>query len=203
MPSRHLRDLPSTIRSAPPPAGVQTQIVAVDGAGGAGKSSFARWLAQRLGEAPVIHTDDFASWDNPIDWWPRLLPLVLQPLAAGKPARYHPTAWGEHERQLIEIEPGGTVILEGVTSSRKAFQPFLAYSIWIETPRDERLKRGLARDGTDARAQWEQWMEAEDRYIEDEHPDRRADMILRGDDGSWTNRLGSAADEDSAFRNDP
>jgi uridine kinase len=180
---RQLRDLLAAIGSSRAPAGVLTRIVAVDGPGGAGKSSFAQWLAQL--DARIIHTDDFASGENPINWWPHLLELVLEPLAAGRPARYQPTARGGKERQPIQVDPTGIVILEGVTASREAFQPYLTYSIWIETPRDLRLQRGIERDGGEARAQWEQWMEAEDRYIERERPAERADLVLRGDDEGW------------------
>ncbi|HVD11695.1 MAG TPA: hypothetical protein VNB46_00545 [Gaiellaceae bacterium] len=56
---------------------------------------------------------------------------ALETLAAGAPARYQPTRWGEEERKPVQIE----------------------------TARDLRLKRGLERDGENARAQWEQWME--------------------------------------------
>jgi len=180
----HLRHLLSAIRSSRAPAGVQTRVVAVDGPGGAGKSSLALWLAQRL-DAPVIHTDDFASWENPVEWWPQLIELALKPLAAGRPARYRPTRWGGEERTPVLIEPTDVVILEGVTASREAFQPYLAYSIWIETPRQLRLQRGLERDGADSRAQWEQWMEAEDRYIERERPAERADLVLGGGKDLW------------------
>lgn len=40
-----------------------TKLVAVDGPGGAGKSSLAAQLATAC-DATLIHTDDFASWDN-------------------------------------------------------------------------------------------------------------------------------------------
>ncbi|HXR12510.1 MAG TPA: hypothetical protein VN770_09460, partial [Gaiellaceae bacterium] len=63
-----LEPLIRAIRAAQAPSGVGTRIVAVDGAGGAGKSSLAERLASRLG-ASIVHTDDFASWDNPVDWW--------------------------------------------------------------------------------------------------------------------------------------
>jgi uridine kinase len=163
---------------------MRTRVVAVDGPGGAGKSSLARWLAQEL-DAPVVHTDDFASWENPVDWWPQLVELALEPLAAGRPARYRPTRWGGEERLPVVIEPVDIVIVEGVTASREAFQPYLAYSIWIETPRELRLQRGLERDGADARAQWQRWMDAEDRYIETERPAVRANLVLRGDQDLW------------------
>lgn len=161
-----------------------TRIVAVDGPGGAGKSSLAGRLANEL-EAPVIHTDDFASWENPSDWWPELIVNALEPLAAGKPARYRPSRWGGEEREPVEIEPGEFVIVEGVTASREAFRAYLAYSIWIETPRELRLRRGLDRDGAEALPQWEQWMAAEDRYVECERPAERADCVVRGDQGLW------------------
>jgi uridine kinase/uncharacterized cupin superfamily protein len=167
------------------PPGVRTRIVAVDGPGGAGKSSLADRLAREL-DAQVIHTDDFASWENPVDWWPALIELALEPLAAGRAARYTPTSWGGEERNPLVIDPTGIVILEGVTASRQAFRPYLSYSIWIETPREVRLQRGLERDGEHARPQWERWMEEEDRYIERERPAERADMVVPGDRDLWT-----------------
>jgi uridine kinase len=180
-----LRLLLDAARAAQAPVGVKTRIVSVDGPGGSGKSSLASWLAQRF-VAQVIHTDDFASWENPVDWWPNLVELALEPLAAGKPARYQPTSWGGEEREPLLIEPTNIVILEGVTASRQAFRPYLAYSIWIETSRELRLQRGLERDGAHALPQWEQWMEAEDRYIETERPAEHADLVLSGDEDLWT-----------------
>ena len=172
------------IRGARPPAGMATRIVAVDGHGGAGKSSLSEWLARQL-DAPVVHTDDFASWDNPIDWWPGLIDNVLEPIAAGSPARFVPTPWGGPKRGEITVEPTEFLILEGVTASREAFRPYLAYSIWIETPRDVRLRRGVERDGEHMRRQWEDWMAGEDRYVQRERPAEHADLVLRGDAELW------------------
>jgi len=76
-------------------------------------------------------------------------------------------------------------VLEGVTASRSAFRPYLAYSIWIETDRAARLQRGIDRDGEDAREQWERWMEAEDHYIESERPAEHANVVVPGDKDLW------------------
>jgi uridine kinase len=179
-----LDSLLRAVEASRAPDGVRTRIVAIDGPGGAGKSSLARWLADRL-HAVIVQTDQFASWDDPVDWWPSLLERVLEPLAAGVRARYQPTSWGGEERAQAVIEPGGTVLLEGVTASQQAFRPFLAFSIWVEADRAVRLRRGLERDGDDARAQWERWMEAEDRYVESERPAERVDLTLRGDRDLW------------------
>jgi uridine kinase len=128
-----------------------------------------------------VHTDDFASWDDPTDWWPDLLAQVLVPLSEGRAATFVPNDWGGPPKPRVTVEPRGTVVLEGVTASREAFRPYLALSIWVETPRELCLARGLERDGEAMRPQWEAWMAAEDAYIERERPQERADLVLRGD----------------------
>lgn len=166
---------------------MSTRIVAIDGLGGSGKSSFARHLARALGGVPIVQTDDFASWDNPTDWWPQLLERVLVPLSKGEPARFERSHWGgERDGELVELEPTELMILEGVTASREAFAPFVTYSIWVDALADVRLKRGLDRDGPDALEQWQAWMAEEDRYLERERPDERADLVIEGDRDLWT-----------------
>lgn len=180
-----LQRLLQAARQARAPEGAETRIVAIDGPGGAGKSSLAAWLAEELPATAVIHTDDFASWDNPLDWWPALIEHALAPLAAGAAARFQPTSWAGEEHAPVVIEPGGTVLLEGVSATRNAFRPYLAYTIWVETERAVRLRRGIDRDGEDARAQWERWMAEEDDYIARERPADHVDVVVRGDQGLW------------------
>jgi uridine kinase len=177
----------AAVRARRPPDGMTTRIVAVDGHGGSGKSSFARHLARALGDAPIVSTDDFASWENPIDWWPELLGRVLVPLSRGEPARFERSRWGgESGGDLVEFAPTEFLILEGVTASREAFAPYLTYSIWIETPLELCLRRGLERDGPDALEQWEAWLAGEHRYVERERPHERADLLVAGDCDLWT-----------------
>jgi uridine kinase len=180
-----LESLLAAVEAARAPAGVETRIVAIDGLGGAGKSTLAAWLAQELRATGIVHTDDFASWDNPVDWWPSLIDQALEPLAEGKVARYQPSAWTDEKREPVVVEPGGTVVLEGVSAARSAFRPYLAYTIWVETYRAVRLERGLARDGEGSRGQWEVWMEAEDAYVARERPADHVDLVIRGDRDLW------------------
>jgi uridine kinase len=160
-----------------------TKIVAVDGPGGAGKSTLAARLAEALGGAQIVSTDDFASWSNPLDWWPRLIEEVLEPLARDERSRYRRSRWqSDQPEEWKEVAPAEFVILEGVSASRAAFQPYVTYSIWVETPREVRLQRGLARDGEAARGRWEKWMAEEDAYVARERPRERADAVVRGDE---------------------
>ncbi|MFI5046667.1 MAG: uridine kinase [Acidimicrobiia bacterium] len=175
-----LTDLRERIDAVAP--GIPVRIVAIDGPGGAGKTTLATRLAEVLDGAPIVHTDDFASWDVPLDWWPRLLEQVLEPLAAGASARYQRYDWStEQLADWVELPVTRWMVLEGVSASRAAFRPFLSYAIWVETPRALRLARGLARDGDDELERWQQWMADEDAYIEREQPAEHVDVVVAGD----------------------
>jgi uridine kinase len=132
--------------------------------------------------APIVHTDEFASWEQPVDWWPRLLDEVLRPLAAGARVRYRAYDWvGRRLGHSIELPPRPPlVILEGVSAMRREFEPYLAFRIWVETPRELRLRRGVERDGEAMRAQWLEWTAAEDAHFARDDPWSRADAIVSG-----------------------
>jgi uridine kinase len=156
-------DLAALIGEQPGPV----RLVAIDGPGGAGKSTFASRLSRALDAASVVHTDDFASTDNPVKWWPRLLEQVIQPLAAGRRARYQRFDWStESLAEWIDVEPCPVVIIEGVSAGRSEWRHHLAFLIWIETPQAERLRRGLERDGADALDDWEAWVAEEELHFE-------------------------------------
>ncbi len=177
-----LAQVAEAVRASSPAPGMATRVVAIDGGGGAGKSTLAARLAPLLGPAPIVHTDDFASDDIPLDWWPRLLEQVLIPLRAGRPPRYQRHDWDERRMaEWVELPAVPEVLaLEGVSAMRLAFEHYLAYRIWVETPPADRLRRGLERDGADREAQWHGWMAGQDAYREREDPVSRADLIIDG-----------------------
>ena len=114
------RELAERIAALPPAGGLRTRIVAVDGQGAAGKTTFSGRLAAALGGAAVVHTDDvFARVGHP--WWPTLEADVLAPLAASGPA---------------------VLLIEGISSSRRAITGRLAYGIWLQVPTGPRMARG-------------------------------------------------------------
>jgi ribokinase len=161
----------------PPPI-----VVAIGGCGGAGKTTLARQLAERLAPAHVVHIDDFSrpgipGWDRA-----RFMEQVAEPLVNGERARYQRYDWdSDRLADWRSVGPKQIVILEGVDALTVEFGVPFALSIWVDAPRELRLARGLARDGEDMRAMWtDVWMAGEDAYVGREYPFRLADMVVNG-----------------------
>jgi len=157
------------------------RLVAIDGPGGAGKTTFAERLAAAADGAPIVRTDDFASADSPIDWWPRLLAEVIEPLSRGDRGRYQRYDWSTDTlAEWCIVERAPIVIIEGVSTGRREWVEHLSFVIWIETPSALRLQRGIERDGPSAVDQWESWMAAEDAHFARDPVRERADVIVDG-----------------------
>jgi hypothetical protein len=107
-----------------------------------------------------------------------MIEQVLQPLAQGRPARYQRYDWDRRELAEWHEADAPFLILEGVSSARIEFRPYLAYRIWAECPRELCLKRGLQRDGAAMFPQWEQWMRAEDDHFREHRTREAADLIV-------------------------
>jgi hypothetical protein len=167
------------IRAEPPRCG-PVRLIAIDGPGGAGKSTFARRLASALGGMQIIHTDDFASWENPLNWWPRLEDQVLGPLEAGNPGRFQRYDWDRRELAEWHDVPVTDVIVEGVSSARLAVADRLSWAVWIATRPAVRLHRGLERDGDEALQLWRTGMAEEDRHFTQDRTMERADVVVDG-----------------------
>ena len=170
----------------------RTRLVLVDGLGGAGKSVLAAALAEQLG-APVVCGDDFyrasaqprhlgaegigASFD-----WRRLERQVLTPLSRGEDSRYQRYDWNRDRLGgWVSVLGQDTVVVEGVFLLRDELRRYASVSIWVETPRDVRLARGIERDGEAARSRWtDDWMPAEDAYVAAMRPDAAAMLVVGG-----------------------
>jgi len=173
-------DLSAAIRRAPPRCG-SVRLVAIDGPGGAGKSVFAERLARALGSVAILHTDDFASWENAVEWWGRLEAEALGPLATGEHVRYRAYDWSARRiGDWRELPTSDVVLLEGVSSARRAVADRLSLAIWIEAPPSVRLARGIERDGDAMRGQWKRWMAGEETHYTRDRTRERADVIVDG-----------------------
>lgn len=162
------------------------RLVAVDGPSGAGKSTFARSLVASLGDRGVavasVSTDDFATWEDPVSWWPRLA-AVLGRLAEGRPGCYRAWDWTSGEPRpgaVVRVPVPDVLVVEGVSSGRACVRPLLTRLCWIEGPgRAERLERAVARDGESCRPELEAWQRFEDGWFAVDDTRAHADDVLR------------------------
>ena len=179
-------------------AGRRTLLVSIDGQGGSGKSTLARDLARLLPAATVVQFDDFyrpagerqrETKDDEIGGdfnWRRLRDQVLEPLATGETGRYQRYDWGDDElAEWHTVPPGGVVIVEGTYVTRPELRNYYDLTIWVDTPEDVRLRRGVDRDGEHARARWlNEWMPEDDRAIAAWQPADQVDIVVNGTAGS-------------------
>lgn len=91
-----LRDMVDAVLAAAPRLG-EVRVLAIDGPSGSGKTTLARRVRDKLRARAIptvlTSTDDFATWDDPVAWWPRLAAGVLRPLAAGTEGGYRAMDW--------------------------------------------------------------------------------------------------------------
>ena len=158
----------------------RTAWVGIDGFGGSGKTELAAAITAAVPAVVVVHVDDFNSpliteWD-----WERFRVQLLEPLLAGRPARYQIWNWDQNVGgDWVDVAPGGLVVVEGVSSTRAEAGTPWDLTIWVDAPRDVRLASALERDGEAMRAVWEQiWMPSEQAYAARERPQQRVDLIV-------------------------
>src|SRR3954447_3230848 len=173
-----LPDLAARLRALPPSLG-PVRLVAVDGPSAAGKSTFATALADSLGGAPVVRSDDFpVPWDgDPLAWWPPLTAQVLQPLRAGRTGRFRRYDWRRGVyAEGVAVPPAAVVIVEGVGAARE--EAPAAFRIWVEAPYDVRRRRAAER-GDDLGA-WERWATTEAGHFAADRTRERIDLVIAG-----------------------
>ena len=107
---------------------------------------------------------------------------IITPYRQGAPVRYQKYNWGEDKlTEWDEIFPGQLLVIEGVYSLHRHLRGSYECTIWVDCPREERLRRGIERDGEALRDFWEkEWMPLEDEYLITMRPRQYADYIIDG-----------------------
>ncbi len=162
---------------ARPPTLGAGRLVCIDGLAGAGKTTLALALADAV-PAQVVHTDELLEGWGGLPGLGATIDTVVRPLAAGEPSAW--TRWDWHGSDWAEshpLLPGGLLVLEGVGSAPAIVADLITTLVWIEAPREDRLRRGLARDGEPMRPHWERWLDDETALHARERTRDRADLV--------------------------
>jgi uridine kinase len=163
-------------------------IIAVEGFGGAGKSTFAAKLRDELGDAYVIDIDDFFLKEKISDAIKsnfdrkRLEEQVLLPIKNGHPAAYQRLEYATNTlSEPIKVPGVKYLIIEGVSTFHPNIAGYMDYKIWIDTPKDVARARGEKRDkelGSDNGDLWEHWTKTYQDYKNLYHPEKVADFVF-------------------------
>ncbi|APU12298.1 MULTISPECIES: uridine kinase [Actinoalloteichus] len=169
----------------------RVRVLAVDGPSGSGKSTLADAILAALPARGVVgglvRSDDFATWTEPEGWWDRLEHGVLAPLRAGRPGGYRRIEWTDSGPQpggSVEVPIPEVLVLEGVTTGRRAASELLSLLVWISWGDEQhRRERAVARDGEVIRTPMHGWQRFERAWFAEDRPWERADVLVT--DGSW------------------
>lgn len=174
----HVDAVLTALQGAAPRCG-RVAVVAVDGPSGSGKTTLAKGLVDAIG-APVVHMDElYPGWDGLAEAVPLLVNQVLVPLSRGRAGAYRvwdweADAWGAAR----EVAPGPVLVVEGCASSVGAAGGYAAVRVWLEAPREERMRRGLARDGETYAPHWRRWAAQEQALFAADGTRAKADVVL-------------------------
>ncbi len=137
-------------------------------------------MTARIVDAQIVATDEF--WNGTMFDLDRLRRSVLDPLLTGETVVFDGWDWAAKvSRPGRTLNPTGVIIVEGVCALHQMFRDDLSVRVWVDTPADVRLARGVARDGESSRSTWlDVWMPNEAAYIDGDDPVSCAHLVIDG-----------------------
>jgi uridine kinase len=166
-------------------------IIGIEGFGGSGKSTLAAQFKELLGNAYVIHIDDYIvksklaepAWDTGVFDHHRLEEQVLKPALSGEKIIYQKLIYDSDTLSEPATRPIVTyLIIEGISCFIPKLSNYYDFKIWVNTPINIAKKRGQERKGTHGSAKdWEAWAAIDIRYQQKYHPELIADFIVENE----------------------
>ena len=159
-------------------------LIAIDGRAGAGKTTLARELYERLSQdksVSVIHMDDlYNGWHNAlnIDLTSKLETIIdafVTQVEISIPI-FNWTTMSFDSSQLLV--PSEVLIIEGVGAGQKVVRDAGAILHWLDIESEEGLARVLARDGMQIEIHMRQWQVDQEEHFQRDATRKHAHHLL-------------------------
>ncbi len=160
----------------------KASIVLVDGRSGAGKTEYARQLAEKSGAGVVSIDAVYPGWDGLDAGSAHIYRHLLLPLSQGRPGHYRRWDWlRASPGEWVEVAEGTALVVEGCGAIRHDAAHWAVESVWLECPDGQRRQRALERDGEMYRPHWERWARQEERFLQIHKSNERALQRIWGE----------------------
>jgi len=159
--------------------GAVSPVVLIDGRSGAGKTTLARIVAERL-DATVLALDSvYPGWDGLAAGADQVLTGVLAPRASGHPGLWHRWDWAADSRAEPHTVPAeGALVVEGSGVLTPASRALSDVQVWLDSPETSRRQRALDRDGDTYRPHWDRWAAQEELHVRQHDPASLARLVV-------------------------
>ncbi len=157
------------------------RLICIDGPSGSGKTTLAEHLLRLEPGARVVHMDDLVEGWTGLPTVDAQLGGLLRPLAGGRSGEFRRYDWvlGAYA-ETVMVSPSSLLVLEGVGSGSLTVADLATVLVWVEAPRELRMRRGLERDGETFAPYWEAWAVAEQENFARSSTRERADLVVSG-----------------------
>lgn len=160
-------------------------IILIDGPSGSGKSTLADSLVTAWpGEAvpKLIRLDSiYRGWQGLAGAGEHVARNILEPLAAGLPARWQRYDWAAGVlAEWQAVDPSHPLVIEGCGVLTRRNAALADLGVWLETDLVTRKARALARDGDLYAPHWDEWQRQWEDFSAAEDPAGLADITLDG-----------------------
>lgn len=179
-----LRDLENYIKEN------ENKVIAIEGPSGTGKSTLSEYLESHY-DVVVIHMDDYflpperktekrlSEPGGNVDY-ERLEKEVFLSSSNNFVISNHFNCQTNVLEKRDPMKKKRHIIIEGVYSMHPRFKQYIDYSVFMEIPREEQLKRILERSGAKMLERFKnEWIPLEDQFYEYYKVKEVADLVLK------------------------
>lgn len=151
---------------------LERALICIDGPAGAGKTTLADAIRERVTDAHVIHMDDlYAGWVDALsdDLAERLVAQIRDPFRALQPVRYQRYDWvAAAFAEFVELPTPRVLVVEGVGAAQAVMRAVADVTVFVDVEQAAGRARVIARDGDASAAHIDAWQRHErDHFARD------------------------------------